>query len=154
LERYKNVYDHKVKNPHKDLQQGDSVLICTYMLELSRNPKFVFLVASTYVGIGIEGSYVTVRTREGPQKHHLDRVIRALISDLPPGLELISPITASAIRPARHTAGKSLSSDEYVINRLISCTQNDDGAWNIRVRGLVLTHQRKLGNLSLTSQRS
>jgi hypothetical protein len=84
LERYLSVYDHKVRNRHADLQIGDSVLIRTYMLEPSRSPKFVFPVAGPYSVIGIESPHVTVRTRDGPQKHHLDRVIRAPVADLPP----------------------------------------------------------------------
>jgi Chromo (CHRromatin Organisation MOdifier) domain len=104
------------------------------MLEPSRSPKFVFPVAGPYVVIGIDGPHVTVRTREGPQKHHLDRVIRAPISDLPPGLELIPHSTASYIRPPRQTAAENLSSNEYVIDRLISHAQDDDGAWLVRVR--------------------
>jgi transposase InsO family protein len=134
LERYKNVYDHKVKNRHKDLQLGDSVLIRTYMLEPSRSPKFVFPVAGPYVVIRIDGPHVTVRTREGPQKHHLDRVIRAPISDLPPGLELIPNANASSLRPIQRITAENLSSDEYVIDRLISHAQDDDGAWLVRVR--------------------
>jgi hypothetical protein len=42
--------------------------MCTYMLEPSRNPKFVFLVAGTYVVIGIDGPHVTLRTREDVEK--------------------------------------------------------------------------------------
>jgi hypothetical protein len=134
LERYKNVYDHKVKNRHKDLQLGDSVLIRTFMLEPSRSPKFVFPVAGPYVLIRIEGPHVTVRTRKGPQKHHLDRVIRAPISDLPPGLELIPNATASSLRPMQRITAENLSSDEDVIYRFVSHAQDDDGAWLVRVR--------------------
>jgi hypothetical protein len=71
LERYKRVYDHKVRNRHADLQIGDSGLICTYMLEPSRRPKFVFLIAGPYPIIGIDGPHVTLRTRDGPQKQSI-----------------------------------------------------------------------------------
>jgi hypothetical protein len=74
----------------------------------------------------INGPHVTVRTREGPQKHHLNRIIRAPISYLPPGLELVPPATASTIRPARHTVGKFLSLDKYIIDRLKYHAQEDD----------------------------
>jgi hypothetical protein len=86
LERYKRVYYHKVRNRHADLQLGDSVLIRTYMLEPSRRPKFVFPVAGPYPIIGIDGPHEIVRTRDCPQKHHLDRVISAPVTDLPPGV--------------------------------------------------------------------
>jgi Chromo (CHRromatin Organisation MOdifier) domain len=112
----------------------DSVLIRTYMLEPSRSPKFVFPVAGPYPIIGIDGLHVTVRTRDGPQKHHLDRVIRAPVNDLPPGVELIPHATSSTLRTAQPTADKTLSSGEFVIDRLISHAQADDGSWLIRVR--------------------
>jgi hypothetical protein len=60
--------------------------------------------------------------------------MRAPISDLPPGLELISHSTASYIRPPRQTAAENLSSNEHVIDRLISHAQDDDCAWLVRVR--------------------
>ena len=89
LERYKRIYDHKEKSRHKNLQLGDSVLIRTYTMEPSRSPKLVVPVAGPYPVIGIDGTHVIVRTREGKKKHHLDRVIRAPMSDLPPGVEVI-----------------------------------------------------------------
>jgi hypothetical protein len=65
---------------------------------------------------------------------HLDRVIRAPVNDLPPGVELIPHATSSSLRTAQPTADKTLSSDEFVIDRLISHAQADDGSWLIRVR--------------------
>jgi hypothetical protein len=116
------------------MQIGDSVLIRTYMLVPSRSSKFVFPVAGPYQIIGIDGPHVTVRTRDGPQKHHLDRFIRAPVTDLPPGVELIPHATSSSLRTAKPTAEKALFSDEFVIDRLISHAQADDGSWLIRVR--------------------
>jgi transposase InsO family protein len=134
LERYKRIYDHKVKTRHKDLQLGDSVLIRTYMMEPSRSPKLVFPVAGPYPVVGIDGTHVVVRTRDGPQKHHLDRVIKAPMSDLPPGVEIIPHTPTASIRGTQKQKASDLSSNEYVINRLISHAQAEDGSWLIRVR--------------------
>lgn len=134
LERYKKIYDHKVKTRHKGLQLGDSVLIRTYMMEPSRSPKLVFPVAGPYPVVELDGTHVIVRTREGTQRHHLDRVIRAPMSDLPPGVELVPPTTASSLRGTPRPPAENLSSNEYVIDRLISHERAEDDSWLIRVR--------------------
>jgi transposase InsO family protein len=134
LERYKKIYDHKVKTRHKGLQLGDSVLIRTYMMEPSRSPKLVFPVAGPYPVVGIDGTHVVVRTREGTQRHHLDRVIRAPMSDLPPGVELVPQTTSSSLRGTTGPPAENLSSNEYVIDRLISHERAEDDSWLIRVR--------------------
>jgi hypothetical protein len=133
LGRYKRIYDHKVKSRHKDLQLGDSVLIRTYMLEPARSPKLSFPVAGPYPVIGIDGNHTVVRTREGTQRHHLDRIIRAPISELPPGVELVPSSTSSSLRRTSDRSTVALSSNEYV-DRLVSHAQEDDGSWLIRVR--------------------
>jgi hypothetical protein len=54
-------------------------------------------MAGPFFVIGIDCPHVTVRTREEPQEHYLYRVIRAPISDPPPGFELLLPESASNI---------------------------------------------------------
>jgi hypothetical protein len=50
-------------------------------------------VARPYPVIGIDGTHVVVRTRDGTQRHHLDRIIRAPISELPQGIEFVPSST-------------------------------------------------------------
>jgi hypothetical protein len=54
--------------------------------EHARSPKLSFPVAGPYPVIGIDGTYAVVRTRDGIQRHHLDRIIRAPIFEFPPGV--------------------------------------------------------------------
>jgi hypothetical protein len=85
-ERYKRQYDVRVRNKHKSLQIGDQVLVRTHVLEPGRSPKLSFPVAGPYPVVKIDGCNVVVRSHEGEQSFHLDRVLRCPI-ELPAGLE-------------------------------------------------------------------
>jgi hypothetical protein len=76
LARYKALYDKHVRKRHGGIQVGDSVFVRTHVLEPARSPKLSFPVARPYPIVGVSGSNVDIRTREGPQCVHLDRVAR------------------------------------------------------------------------------
>ena len=76
LARYKDLYDRHVRKRHGSIQMGDSVFVRIHVLEPARSPKFSFPVAGPYPIVGVSGSNVDIRTREGPQRVHLDRVVR------------------------------------------------------------------------------
>jgi hypothetical protein len=76
LERYKKLYDSHVRRRHHDLEISDSVFVRTHVIEPARSPKLCFPVAGPYPVIKIDGYNVEIRTREGPQRLHLDRVVR------------------------------------------------------------------------------
>jgi Chromo (CHRromatin Organisation MOdifier) domain len=71
-------------------------------------------------------------TRDGPQTLHLDRVIRApSIRDLPSGVEVLPPRKKIAQSKRAQTME---TDDEFVIERLISHGEAEDGKMLIRVR--------------------
>jgi hypothetical protein len=69
-------------------------------------------MAGPYFVIGIDGPHVTGRTREEPQKHHLYHVIRAPISDLPPGFEFLLP------EPASNVGQRDIPPQKFVVERV------------------------------------
>ena len=85
LARYKNVYDQHVRRRHRELMLGDSVLVRTFVTEPGRSTKLSAPVAGPYTVVGMSDSNVKIRTREGVQTLHLDRVIRCP-TDLPSGV--------------------------------------------------------------------
>jgi Chromo (CHRromatin Organisation MOdifier) domain len=89
-------------------------------------------VAGPYPIVGLSGSNVDIRTREGPQRVHLDRVVRCP-STLPSGVawvpQRVEPPTTKRRVQARET------DDTYVIDRLLSHARaEDDSCWLLRVR--------------------
>jgi hypothetical protein len=129
LERYKRLYDFHVRRRHDGLQIGDYVFVRTYVVEPGRSAKLSFPVAGPYPVLKIDGPNVEVRTREGHQRLHLDRVLRCPM-DLPSGVEW-APQQEKSPRSKTQTE----SDDMYVIDRLISHARSEDGhGWLIRVR--------------------
>jgi transposase InsO family protein len=129
LERYKRLYDFHVCRRHEGLKIGDLVLVRTYVLEPGRSSKLSFPVAGPYPVVKIDGPNIDVRTREGTQRLHLDRVMRCPM-DLPSGVEW-------APRPEKVSRAKApRDSDEvYVVDRLLSHARPEDGSgWLVRVR--------------------
>ena len=132
LARYKDLYDRHVRKRHGSIQMGDSVFVRTHVLEPARSPKLSFPVAGPYPIVGVSGSNVDIRTREGPQRVHLDRVVRCPTS-LPSGVSWVPqrkepPVTKRRIQ-TRET------DDTYVIERLLSHARaEDDSCWLLRVR--------------------
>jgi hypothetical protein len=76
LERYKKLCDTHVRRRHHDLEISDSVFVRTHVIEPARSPKLRFPVAGPHPVTRVDGSNVEIRTREGPQRLHLDRVVR------------------------------------------------------------------------------
>jgi hypothetical protein len=130
LARYKRLYDHHVRRRHKNLLIGDSVFVRTHLLEPGRTPKLVAPVAGPYPVVEIDGPNVVIRTCEGPERLHLDRVMRCP-TDLPSSVEW---------RPQKEPAKKERrpekdADDEYVIDYLVAHAQaEDEQTWLIRVR--------------------
>jgi hypothetical protein len=129
LERYKRLYDYHVKSRHSNLRVGDMVLVKTFVLEPGRSTKLAFPVAGPYPVVKISGPNVEIRTKEGIERLHLDRVIRCPV-DLPTGIEWAPVVTrASEKLPV------AKQETEYVIDRLISHARDEnDREWIIRVR--------------------
>ena len=132
LARYKEMYDLHVRKRHGSIQLGDSVFVRTHVIEPARSPKLSFPVAGPYPIVGISGSNVDIRTREGSQRVHLDRVVRCP-TDLPSGVSWVphrvDPPKTKKIARQREDA------DMYVIDRLISHARaDDDSCWLVRVR--------------------
>jgi hypothetical protein len=65
---------------------GDSVLVDAFVLEPGRSPKLTFPVAAPYPVVQLDGVAMVLRTADGDQRVHLDRVIRCPM-DLSPGVE-------------------------------------------------------------------
>jgi Chromo (CHRromatin Organisation MOdifier) domain len=131
VERYKRLYDAKVRK-RAAVYTGDSVLVKTFMLEPGRSPKLSFPVAGPYPVVQLDGVTVVIRTRDGDQRVHLDRVIRCHM-DLPPGVEFAED------HPPRRTRRQAeideLADIEYVIDRLLKHAVNEDGdGYLLRVR--------------------
>jgi hypothetical protein len=76
LERYKKLYDAHARRRHHDLEIGDSVFVNTHVFKTARSSKLCFPVAGLYPVIRVDGSNVDIRTREGPQRLHMDYVVR------------------------------------------------------------------------------
>jgi hypothetical protein len=130
LERYKRIYDHHVRNRHADLHVGDQVLVRTYVLEPGRSSKLSFPVAGPYPVIRIDGVNVEIRTREGSERLHLDRVMKCPV-DLPSGIEW-APVKEQ--RSPRRSPDSNAEA-EFVVDRFVSHARaSDDTCWLIRVR--------------------
>jgi hypothetical protein len=115
LSRYKFLYDAKVRQ-RGAVFPGDSVLVKTFMLEPGRSPKLAFPVSGPYPVVQLDGVTVVIRTSDGDQRVHLDRVIRCPM-DLPPGVEFAPDHPP---RPSRQTSvANELADIEYVIYRLV-----------------------------------
>jgi hypothetical protein len=80
------LYDHHVRRRHKTLLIGDTVFVRTHLLEPGRTPKKVSPVAGPYPVVEIDGPNVVIRTLEGPERLHLDRVM-PFPTDMPSGIE-------------------------------------------------------------------
>jgi hypothetical protein len=131
IERYKKVYDAKVRK-RGAVSPGDSVLVKTFMLEAGRSPKLTLPVAGPYPVVELDGVTVVIKTREGPQRVHLDRVIRCPM-DLPPGVELAEQ------EPDRRSAQIGRNPDDsdmqYVVDRIVDHAPNDaNDGYLVRVR--------------------
>ena len=132
LERYKKLYDAHVRRRHHDLEIGDSVFVRTHVIEPARSPKLCFPVAGPYPVIRIDGSNVEIRTREGSQRLHLDRVVRCPTT-LPSGVSW-TPQRKEPPKSKRVTIGRE-DDDTYVIDRLVTHARDEeDSCWLIRVR--------------------
>jgi hypothetical protein len=132
LMRYKQMYDRHVRRRHGAVHLGDSVFVRTHVIEPARSPKLSFPVAGPYPIVGVSGSNVDIRTREGTQRVHLDRVVRCP-SDLPSGVawvpHRIDPPKTKRVPRARE------EDDTYVIDRFISHARDEeDSCWLLRVR--------------------
>jgi hypothetical protein len=86
LHRYNTIYNNHVRNRRVNLHVGDQVLVRTYILEPGRSSKLTMPVAGPYLIVKIDGPTVEVRTREGTERLHLDRVMRCPF-DLPTGVK-------------------------------------------------------------------
>jgi hypothetical protein len=130
LERYKRMYDHHVRSRHTDLHVGDQVLVRTYVLEPGRSSKLSFPVAGPYPVTRIDGVNVEIRTREGTERLHLDRVMKCPV-DLPSGIEW-----APMKEPAKPKLSLSTDAEaEFVIDRFVShAPASDESCWLLRVR--------------------
>ena len=128
IERYKRVYDAKVRS-RGIVMPGESVFVKTFLLEPSRTPKLSFPVAGPYPVVETDGPQVVIKTRVGDQRVHLDRVIRCPM-DLPPGIQFAKP------EPAKEIRSQAEQSDvEYVIDRLVTHALDEEGSgYLIRVR--------------------
>jgi Chromo (CHRromatin Organisation MOdifier) domain len=122
VERYKRVYDAKVRS-RRILMPGKSVFVKTFLLEPSRTPKISFPVAGAYPVAETDGPQVVIKTRDGDQRVHLDRVIRCPM-DLPPGIQFSRP------EPSKEIRVQAEQSDvECVIDRLITHALDEEGTW-------------------------
>ena len=81
IERYKGVYDAKVRSREMAMLRN-SVFVKTFLLEPIRKPKLSFPVAGPYPVVQTDCPQVVIKTRDGDQRVHLDRVIRCPM-DLP-----------------------------------------------------------------------
>ena len=91
-----------------------------------------FSVAGPYPVIRIDGSNVEIRTREGSQRLHLDRVVRCPTT-LPSGVSW-TPQRKEPPKAKRVTIGRE-DDDTYVIDRLVTHARDEeDSCWLIRVR--------------------
>jgi hypothetical protein len=102
------------------------------VIEPARSPKLSFPVAGPHPIVGVSGSNVEIRPREGMKRVHLDRVVRCP-SDLPSGVagvpHRIDPPETKRVPRARE------EDDTYVIDRLISHARDEeDSCWLLRVR--------------------
>jgi hypothetical protein len=121
-----------VRRRHHELEIGDSVFVKTHVIEPSRSPKLCFPVAGLYPVTRVVGSNVFIRTREGPQRLHLDRVLRCPTT-LPSGVSW----TPKRIEPpkSKRATTEREADDTYVIDRFISHVRDEeDSFWLIRVR--------------------
>jgi hypothetical protein len=127
-----DMSDGAMERRHGAVQLGDSVFVRTHVIEPARSPKLSFPVAGPYPIVGVSGSNVEIRTREGTQRVHLDRVVRCP-SDLPSGVAWVPhridpPKTKRVPRACEEE-------DTYVIDRLISHARDEkDSCWLLRVR--------------------
>jgi Integrase core domain len=128
IERYKRVYDAKVRS-RGIVMPGESVFVKTFLLEPSRTPKLAFPVARPYPVVQTDGPQVVIKTRDGDERLHLDRVIRCPM-DLPPGIQFTRPEPVNDIR-----LQADQSDAEYVIDRLVTHALHEDGTgYLMRVR--------------------
>jgi hypothetical protein len=121
-----------VRRRHHEVEIGDSGFVKTHVIEPARAPKLCFPVAGPYPVIKIDGSNVEIRTREGPQRLHLDRVVRCPTT-LPSGVSW-NPQLKEPPKSKRMTIGRE-DDDTYVIDRLVTHARDEkDSCWLIRVR--------------------
>mgnify|MGYP003519284518 FL=1 len=128
IERYKRVYDAKVRSRNEVLP-GESVLVKKFLWEPGRSPKLSFPVAGPYPVLTVDGVQAVLKTRDGDQRVHLDRVIRCPM-DLPPGVQF-----AQAERAGPSLANADWADIEYIVDRLVSHARDEEGTgFLIRVR--------------------
>ena len=91
-----------------------------------------FPVAGPYPVTRVDGPNVEIRTREGPQRLHMDRVVRCPTT-LPSGVSW-TPQRVDPPKSKRATVERE-ADDTYVIERFITHARDDeDSCWLIRVR--------------------
>jgi Chromo (CHRromatin Organisation MOdifier) domain len=121
-----------VRRRHHDLEIGDSVF-CSDACYLARSvSEFELPAAGPYPVPRVDGSNVEIRTREVPQRLHLDRVVRCPTT-LPSGVSWTpqrkEPPKSKRVKISRE------DDDTYVIDQLVAHARDEeDSYWLIRVR--------------------
>jgi hypothetical protein len=101
------------------------------LIEPARSPKLSFPVAGPYPIVRMYGR-VDIRTREGQQRVHLDRVVRCP-TNLPSGVAWVPQRVNPPVTKRRQQTRET--DDTYVIYRLLSHGRaEDDSCWLLSVR--------------------
>jgi Chromo (CHRromatin Organisation MOdifier) domain len=122
-----------VRARSSELTVGDSVAVRTYVTEPDRPPKLEFPATGPYVVIEKTDTHVTLRTRDGPLKVHLDRVFR-----LPRPKLCHRPSNGSILEEERRLLLKpSIAMEEkkeFVVDQIVGHAADDDGNMLVKVR--------------------
>jgi hypothetical protein len=108
------------------------VAVRTFVHEPGRSPKIEFPVAGPFIVVGETYSGYKIRSREGIQVVHSDRVIKfPRASELPMGVEGIKMIQSQESPPVDVTPRPD---DEYVVDRIVDHGVDEDGLMRVKVR--------------------
>jgi Chromo (CHRromatin Organisation MOdifier) domain len=128
--RHKAVYDKHLKQ-RTDVDVGDTVFVRTYVMEPTRSPKLQFPVTGPYPVVKCFDSGVEILTADGRQRLHWDRVIKSPSpKDLPAGVEWVPVLP----RKQRSISTPRLEETEYVVERILDHSANEEGRKILKIR--------------------
>ena len=130
--RYKKAYDLHVRARNKEIEIGDMVAVRTFVHDPGRSPKIEFPVSGPFIVVGETKSGYKIRSREGIQVVHSNRVIKLPhASELPMGIE-----GTKLIRDPENSTGLEdpKGEQEYVVDKIVDHGVDGEGIMRVKVR--------------------